>query len=193
MPSSYFTAGLILAGGRSTRMGRDKSQMQVSGKTLLEHAHEMLKSCVADEILVSSHPGQKGLVDRYPMIGPVAGIEAGMAELINSHAGGSLIVVPVDMLLLNNSTLLQLKDCLAQADVAHFDYNPLPLALTISESVHEQIEDIAKLAQKSGGISIKALFKQLKSITIVPTKAQQSEFFNCNNPEQFNMLQHLLK
>lgn len=74
--------GLVLAGGRSRRMGRDKALLRREGKSQLEHAYALLDT-VADKTFVSTRQGQEEdsersrfpqLVDLYEDLGPVAGI-----------------------------------------------------------------------------------------------------------------------
>jgi molybdopterin-guanine dinucleotide biosynthesis protein A len=74
---------LILAGGNSRRMGRDKATLAAGGRTLVEHLAERL-SPVVDEVLVSVGRTTPVLgafplvVDRFPGLGPLAGIHAGL-------------------------------------------------------------------------------------------------------------------
>ncbi len=49
-------AGLVLAGGRSSRMGQDKAQIVWEGKTLLQRACEVASHCTAQVYLISPWP-----------------------------------------------------------------------------------------------------------------------------------------
>ena len=73
----------ILAGGRSTRMGRDKALLRLGGKTLLEHAiavarelTEQVKIVGARERYVDS--GVEVVEDEFQHCGPLAGIHAAL-------------------------------------------------------------------------------------------------------------------
>lgn len=74
---------MILAGGESRRMGRDKLPLMVGEKPLLDRVCLAL-SCRCDEILVVgggeySPPGARRVPDLRPgRQGPLAGIEAGL-------------------------------------------------------------------------------------------------------------------
>jgi molybdenum cofactor guanylyltransferase len=74
---------VILAGGKSRRMGRDKLPLMVGGKPLLDRVHLTLASR-CDEILVAggggyTPPGARRVPDLRPGCqGPLAGIEAGL-------------------------------------------------------------------------------------------------------------------
>ena len=71
---------VILAGGRSTRMGRDKTALPVDGVTLLEWMVRGLGPEFA-ETIVAGAPAPEGAreaPDRGADAGPLAGIEAGL-------------------------------------------------------------------------------------------------------------------
>jgi molybdopterin-guanine dinucleotide biosynthesis protein A len=76
---------LILAGGRSRRMGRDKAGLPVGDGTLIEHLVRRLAP-VVEETIVAGGPlpmaldGVRRIEDRYQGMGPLAGIHAGLVE-----------------------------------------------------------------------------------------------------------------
>ncbi|MGL5514407.1 MAG: molybdenum cofactor guanylyltransferase, partial [Sporomusa sp.] len=51
-------SGIILAGGRSSRMGLDKSLLQYNHETLIERTVSKLRHC-ADEIIIASNSTAK--------------------------------------------------------------------------------------------------------------------------------------
>jgi len=76
---------VVLAGGRSRRMGRDKSLVQVGGKPLIAHIVDQLRPHF-DELLVSaSDPARYAFLDlpivpdRVPDQGPLMGIASALA------------------------------------------------------------------------------------------------------------------
>lgn len=82
MPSGYSL--VILAGGRSRRMGRDKAALPAGDGTMVEHLARRLGPA-ADEIIVATGSNQPALtldgiqqvIDCYPGAGPLAGMHAG--------------------------------------------------------------------------------------------------------------------
>jgi molybdopterin-guanine dinucleotide biosynthesis protein A len=73
---------LILAGGRSRRMGRDKAGLPAGDGTLVEHLVRRLAP-LGSETIVAGGPhqdptGVRRIDDRYPGMGPLAGIHAGL-------------------------------------------------------------------------------------------------------------------
>jgi molybdopterin-guanine dinucleotide biosynthesis protein A len=110
MPPSLF--GLVLAGGRSTRMGRDKAALLYHGRTQLERALELLGAHVervfvsvrADQVDDPARARFPRIVDRHEDLGPVAGIVAAQAE----HPDVAWLVLAVDLPLLDSATLQHL-------------------------------------------------------------------------------------
>lgn len=91
--------GLVLAGGRSTRMGCDKAGLVLEGQTLLDRHIGLLRQLGASRVMVSrAAPGgvsgaDEVLVDREPGRGPVEGVALALGSSRNAH----LLVVAVDL------------------------------------------------------------------------------------------------
>ena len=74
---------VILAGGLSRRMGRDKAALPAGEGTLIEQLARRLAPVVDETIIAGGSAGQNlagvtGVDDRYPGLGPLAGIHAGL-------------------------------------------------------------------------------------------------------------------
>ncbi len=73
---------MILAGGESRRMGRDKLPLKIGNTTLLDRVHSALKSRCAEILVVGARghvpTGTRRVPDLRPGEGPLAGIEAGL-------------------------------------------------------------------------------------------------------------------
>src|ERR1700716_3400762 len=81
---------VILAGGLSRRMGRDKASLPAGDGTLIEHLARRLAPVVDETIGAggsgrSSLPGVIMVDDRYPGLGPLAGIHAGLRAARYRH------------------------------------------------------------------------------------------------------------
>jgi molybdopterin-guanine dinucleotide biosynthesis protein A len=71
--------GIILSGGKSTRMGTDKALIQIDGKTLLDKAIETCRQVCHSILISSNHPrheksGCKTIPDKIENCGPIGGI-----------------------------------------------------------------------------------------------------------------------
>ncbi len=84
--------GLVLAGGRSRRMGRDKGSIQIEGTSLLDLARRRLAS-VVPEVLVAARREGDGLVMDGPGRGPAAGLLGAAAH----RPGCALLVLACDL------------------------------------------------------------------------------------------------
>jgi molybdenum cofactor guanylyltransferase len=104
--------GLILAGGHSKRMGRDKATLTFDGRTQLERAFGLVEHLVA-RAFVSVRGDQQAdpLRARYPQVidapgieGPIAGIRAAQ----QAHPQAAWLVLAIDLPLLDAATLQNL-------------------------------------------------------------------------------------
>jgi molybdopterin-guanine dinucleotide biosynthesis protein A len=101
--------GLVLAGGESRRMGRDKAALQLHGQSQVDWACALLERHCA-RVFVSVRPGQlqdptraahPAIVDRHVDAGPIAGIAAAQAE----YPDAAWLVVACDLPFLSDATL----------------------------------------------------------------------------------------
>jgi len=125
--------GLILAGGASTRMQRDKAVLTYHGQSQLEWAYRLLSEICA-ATFVSVRPDQRDeptraqfpqIVDRLPGIGPIAGIAAALQE----HPKVAWLVVACDLPFLTRETLQHLiaqRDPLSVATAYRSSHDALP-------------------------------------------------------------------
>lgn len=97
---------IILAGGASSRMGRDKSDLTIDGKTFLEMQIEKGKKLGISDILLSGYRGEKKykypiIPDRFPGKGPLGGLEACFRKVKNPYClvlGVDVPLVPAEEL-----------------------------------------------------------------------------------------------
>ena len=104
--------GVVLAGGRSSRFGRDKALLDFDGETLLARAVRTLRS-VADEVLVLGPPeraaqaaGARVIPDERPGDGPLPAL----ATALRAMRGERMVAVATDMPLINSRLLAYLLD-----------------------------------------------------------------------------------
>ncbi|WP_102795123.1 molybdenum cofactor guanylyltransferase [Bowmanella denitrificans] len=164
--------GMVLAGGRSSRMGQDKAMMELGGQTLLARATMLLEHTGCDEVLVSRN--QPGYVqDLVCEAGPLGGIYTVLQQI---PSRGGLLIVPVDMPALSTG-LLQ-----ALVEVGRISGRPccyqhcyLPLYLPVSATtcaiVHQELQE--------GGGSVKSLLDHFGGIQLVCQRPSQLQNINC--------------
>lgn len=101
--------GLVLAGGKSRRMGRDKATLQRHGKSQLAYVAELLEAQV-DRVFVSTRADQQDeperarfeqIVDSVDTGGPAAGILSAIA----AHPDVDWLVVACDLPNIDSETI----------------------------------------------------------------------------------------
>ncbi|MEZ4829416.1 MAG: molybdenum cofactor guanylyltransferase [Bacteroidia bacterium] len=103
--------GLVLAGGRSTRMGKDKGRIQLHTLPLREHIFHLMKAAGLDSVYISCRADQAAglgdypvIVDHYPGTGPLGAILSAFETDENS----AWLVLACDMPMLSAQTIRQL-------------------------------------------------------------------------------------
>ena len=187
-------AGVILAGGKSSRMGTDKSLLTLpdSQQSLLEHCHHQLALMCDKNIFISGSQHEKGIDDVIPNCGPLSGIHAAIThiEKYQPHIS-ELLVVAVDMPDLcsvdfeyilkmgrNSSCLCSFENCF------------LPLYIPLSLNVTKYLATVLKYHSedkatkpKLNQYSVKMMLNSLQGLQIQPLKNTQLD--NINTPMQW--------
>jgi molybdopterin-guanine dinucleotide biosynthesis protein A len=107
-------AGVILAGGLSTRLGRDKASEVLLGRSLLQRVIDRLDGLI-DEYVIVAAAGQglpamdtkvpvRSVEDAYEQVGPLGGIYSGLSAMQGVWA----VTVACDMPLLQPALLAEL-------------------------------------------------------------------------------------
>lgn len=85
MTESGRLSGVVLAGGASRRMGRDKALLLIDGEPMVARVARRIAT-LCDDVVVASGDGRRlgqllwpQVADRHPGAGPLAGIVAGLA------------------------------------------------------------------------------------------------------------------
>lgn len=102
MTGAVATWAILLGGGRSARMGRDKLSLTLAGDTLAARGVRALLEVAASVVFVSPErpevmgPGVVFALEDPPFGGPVAGIAAGL-ELIDDDDAAEVYVLAGDL------------------------------------------------------------------------------------------------
>ncbi|HWR45519.1 molybdenum cofactor guanylyltransferase [Sporomusa sp.] len=191
--SALEVSGIVLAGGRSTRMGRDKSLLVLSNETLIERVIRKMQN-VTDEIIIASNdtakyniPGITEVVDTYPGTGPLGGLHAGLLKMTYQHA----FVVSCDMPLFSGQLASYLLEQRAGYDViapyiggyweplcAVYSRNCIP---AIQHCLEEGVRKIIKFYSQ---VRVRPISEQ----ELIPIDGLEEVFFNLNTPEDLSKL-----
>jgi molybdopterin-guanine dinucleotide biosynthesis protein A len=111
-------SGLLLTGGSSLRMGRDKAGISLAGETLAGRAGGTLRSVVSPVIVVGHDAGSGLETITDPHEGPLVAFVAGAEALAARDATGPVLVVAADMPFVSPDLLRHLVTILGDADAA---------------------------------------------------------------------------
>ena len=117
--------GLVLAGGKSERMGQDKGALDYHGKPQREYAADLL-SPFCEQTFISTRPGQAIesayplLADKFLDLGPYGAI----LSAFRLQPNAAWMVVACDLPLLDEKTLRQLVENRNRSKVATAFHNP---------------------------------------------------------------------
>lgn len=168
--------GVVLAGGRSRRMGRDKALLDWNGTTWLEHAIERFHAAGIPRVVVSgSRPGHAGIPDLHADAGPLAGLHA----VACAHPDHWLVVVPVDMPMLPAAWLTALVASQGEQVAVHYRGAPLPLAFASSHALVTDLQ--VRLQDPAARHAIHHWLAAIGATALSPPADQQRALVNLNH------------
>jgi len=177
MSDISFCQGVVLAGGRSSRMGRDKALLSWRGKPLVEHQLETLRVSGVDRACVSGdYPAYHDVADDFPGAGPLAGL-ASVARRIQRDA--TLLVVPVDMPLLSPWLLRRLRCEAPDEGCLRFAACVLPMRIRLGSVCRGALARLLREADRSGR-SLRALQEAMGAAEIPVSSEERDQLADCN-------------
>jgi molybdopterin-guanine dinucleotide biosynthesis protein A len=172
-------AGIVLAGGLSSRMGQDKARLLWEGRSLLEHMCLLLDQAGARPVRVSGdYPEFDAVPDKVPRCGPLGGLYSAVDTLEEGPAW----VVPVDMPRLSVPLLARLRDA-GPAPCVIFSGQPLPMRLNIDDACRTVLASMVQ--QQDGPRSLYALQQRLGVLELPVSADAAPRLVNCNTPAQW--------
>ena len=183
---------VILAGGQSRRMGRDKLRLTLEGETLLERALRRYGE-VFPRVLVSvagpekfPELGQKRVFDRFPGAGPLAGLHAGLLS-----AGEDVFLTGADMPFSSPEKALELASLCGEAEACVLTDEEgrwEPLFGYYRPSVLPKAEELLRSGRRSMGALLGAV--ELREVRLAELGEEPDSPLarNVNVPEDYEKL-----
>lgn len=172
--------GVVLAGGQSTRMGTDKSQLSYQGCTLLDHAQQVLSNTCVNDTVLSGKEGEGWVKDLVPNLGPLGGIFSIFHNDQTFRASGFLFVT-VDMPKVSTEMLDQITIHGSKVErPVCFEDCFLPLFLPNNLDVKAQL---AK-AITNEKLSVRGLLAELNPVFLAAD--DKSKLINLNRMQDWN-------
>lgn len=189
---------VVLAGGRSVRLGRDKALVELAGRSLIERVIDRVSTLGNEVIVVASRAnslpdlGVRKVADVYPNKGPLGGIYSGLKAAHTHHC----LVVGCDMPLLNLALLGHLM-CLAPGFdivVPRVGGNLEPLHAVYARTCLQSIDD----ALKHDRLQVQSFFDRVKVRYVEDAELREFDpehlsFFNINSQSDLERAQALLE
>lgn len=189
-PNVNDLTAFVLAGGKSTRMGRDKAFLPWADGTLLSHALKLLAAVTTDVRIVGDQQKFAGLgtviEDIYRDRGPLGGIHAALSSTTTNLN----LMLAVDLPLIEARFLQFLvaraEDTDAVVTVPRVDGISQPLCAVY----RREFAPTAEQALQAGKNKIDALFAKVKTQIIEPDDFIHAGFAaamfrNLNTPEEW--------
>jgi molybdopterin-guanine dinucleotide biosynthesis protein A len=193
--------GVVLAGGLSSRMGKDKSLLTRQKNSanldvnMLDYSKQLLVDAGIANVVVSGDNQQ--IPDRIAQMGPVGGIYSVLASYPIHRQPKSLLILPVDLPLMTAQALTSLKlkgELGGKATIFQDSKNKvhhipmyLPnnafLTLFLTQTFRGDILTTTSKANGKNGPSVKGMLKQIPHQVI--TSPNNSMLFNTNTPQEW--------
>jgi molybdenum cofactor guanylyltransferase len=189
-------AAFVLTGGKSSRMGQEKSALLLNGNTLMERAIEIAHAASDDVCLLGAPASVTNLTvipDRFPGCGPLAGIDAALAAT-NAELN---FILSVDTPFVPQHFVHHLVER-ARGNDALVTYPRLTSGYQPLCAVYrKEFGPIAEAALQSGHYKIDPLFARIPTCTIDDIELRKlgfsDEIFdNLNTPEDWERAQQRL-
>jgi molybdopterin-guanine dinucleotide biosynthesis protein A len=186
--------GVILAGGRSTRMGQDKASLPFGDETLLSRSIRLVGS-VADQVMVVARANQGGVepflglpvpvvFDPIDDLGPLAGIAAGLGASTTELN----LIVACDMPLVKPAVLRRLLALQGEADIclAVIDGQPSPLCAVYRRAVGAVAQDMLAAGERRVMTLLdRVQTKRVDAAVFRDIDPNLDTFLGCNTPEAY--------
>lgn len=201
--------GVILAGGKSRRMGQNKALLQLGDDTLIAHVVRRMRLATDELLLITNNHAEYGHLDlprhsdMIPDTGALGGIYTGLM-----HASHDVVVcVACDSPFLQPKLLSYLISILGEYDaVMPYTYKETPTSgnddqitfQTLCAAYSKRCLPIIELMLQESELRVHALQERSNILTLAPEiwKTYDSEghsFFNVNTPEDFEKAHTMVK
>ena len=169
------TIGVVLAGGASSRMGRDKALLEIEGETLVSGAARRLGE-VCGEVIVADR-GRELLPGSVPD-GPGQGPAAGILGAARARPGERLLVLAVDLPKVPVSLLEKLAGMDADLAIPRWEGGLEPLCALYGPAAIAEIEE--RVAR--GRLDLRTL-PETPGLRVAYLEEAGEFFLNLNRPE----------
>lgn len=188
--------GIVLNGGGSTRMGRDKSQLIVGGKCSMDRVTAVLSE-VSSTVVINQteqdHPDYQTIPDMHKDAGPLAGLFAVMKAKKESWFLLSACDTPfVTVELYSYISTYMDEETDAIIPVYEDRFHPL------TGAYHRRILPKLEKYLEDGGRSVRGFFSEISTKKVdhypgIDEDLLSQHFFNMNRPKDYERAKEMSK
>lgn len=180
--------GIILSGGKSSRMGTDKGFLSFNGKYFLQHSIDALNPLVDNIMIVSNNEeydifGLKRIEDTIENAGPLAGIYSGLKQSKTDYN----LVLSCDIPLINGSILQKLIDAIDD-DSEIIQIESQGKTMPLIALYKKQCESIFLKFLNEGERRLQYAVNQCNVKNVILNEEETYFAQNINTPEQLNAI-----
>jgi molybdenum cofactor guanylyltransferase len=180
--------GMILSGGKSSRMGTDKGFLSFNGKSFIQYSIDALKPFVNESIIVSNNKdydvfGLKCIEDAIENAGPLAGIYSGLKQSKTDYN----LVLSCDIPLINGSILQKLIDA-SDDDSEIIQIESEGKTMPLIALYKKQCEPLFLKLLNEGERRLQYAVNQCQVKNVVLNNEETYFAQNINTPEQLNAI-----
>ena len=177
---SGFSA-ILLAGGKSSRMGSSKAELPFGGKRMIDHQVQRLSLLGIEDIVVAGYAGEvngaRCVPDEQPHLGPLGGLKSGLSAAEN----GKCLVLSVDAPLVPFAVLFELmRRHRSGVTVAEHDGQIEPLIGVYDRSLADACDALLK-GDRTG---VRGLFDRA-DFQALHFEVDPLLLSSCNTPEEY--------
>jgi len=173
--------GIVLAGGESSRMGRDKATLMRNNENMHSFSRSLLQSIGINKVVISTNERQSisGTTDKIANAGPLGGIYS----VLQQYCPKSALILPVDLPLMTKETLEQLKT-IGELSGKACCFKEAFLPLFLPNNAQAELFFAQAFRNFSGkGPSIRALLNKVPHEMLTPKN--RKTLFNSNTPQDW--------
>lgn len=180
--------GIILAGGKSSRMGTDKALIEFRGKKMIRRTLDVFKGLFREIIIVTNRPldyldqGARIVTDIFPGKGPIGGIHTGLFFSSSEHA----FVAACDLPFFNTEFIASLVSRIGNYDIVvpETEKGFQPLHAVYSRKCLNRIKTLIS----EDRLKVSGFYKGFRTLAIPPKEIARFDpenriFCNVNTPE----------
>lgn len=182
--------GIILSGGKNSRMGTDKGFLTLNGKLFTQYCIDALSPLVSETIIISNHKdydrfGLKRVEDIIEHAGPLAGLYSGLLQSKTTYN----LVLSCDVPLVTTKILEKLIEDISDAiDVAQIESNGKTMPLIALYKTKNK--DLFYTLLNTGERRLRTAVDQCKVKNIKLDSESEKCTVNVNTPKDLKMIEN---